>query len=271
MAKPKGGRGNTVPYETKLVRVPIPLAEQVSALIERYQEWISGGGNPLAPPPLLDSLPFDKPVNEFNDDEQLGQDDMSAQPADHPSTELVNTFTTDAAIAVNELSKPVNELNTIPQWCVFYRDHEGKETFRGSYWTEYEANSRMQKLKSDAHFNASVSDQAWIPPGTYEVRQERVAVVQQESATQSSHSLVELKAELDQVRNERDELVELNNSLVVELDKFKTKNEVEQLPDLEAIRDRVLSSLRVGKQSPEYKRTKTAIDRFINELRGQVQ
>ena len=38
-----------------------------------------------------------------------------------------------------------------------------------------------------------------------------------------------------------------------------------QLPDLEAVRERILSGLRVGKQSPEYKRTKAVIDRFISE------
>ncbi len=37
--------------------------------------------------------------------------------------------------------------------------------------------------------------------------------------------------------------------------------------DLEAVRERILSGLRVGKQSPEYKRTKAVIDRFIAELR----
>jgi hypothetical protein len=40
----------------------------------------------------------------------------------------------------------------------------------------------------------------------------------------------------------------------------------QELPDLEAVRDRILSTLKVGKQSPEYKRTKAAIDRFIAEL-----
>jgi len=35
---------------------------------------------------------------------------------------------------------------------------------------------------------------------------------------------------------------------------------------LPALRDRLLSNLKVGKQSSEYKRTKAVIDRFINEL-----
>lgn len=37
-------------------------------------------------------------------------------------------------------------------------------------------------------------------------------------------------------------------------------------PDLEVTRDHVLSTLKVGKQAPDYKRTKAAIDRFIAAL-----
>lgn len=48
-----------------------------------------------------------------------------------------------------------------------------------------------------------------------------------------------------------------------EAESFKQKSQ--QLPDFEATRDRILSGLKVGKQSPEYKRTKAAIDRFIAE------
>ena len=42
-----------------------------------------------------------------------------------------------------------------------------------------------------------------------------------------------------------------------------------QLPDLALVRDRYLAEPREGKQSPEYKRTKGAIDRFISEVRSQ--
>ena len=44
------------------------------------------------------------------------------------------------------------------------------------------------------------------------------------------------------------------------------RQESQQLPDLEAMRDRYLSKLKVGKQAPEYKRTKAVIDRFIGEV-----
>ncbi|MCA1991535.1 MAG: hypothetical protein LDL41_05740 [Coleofasciculus sp. S288] len=44
-----------------------------------------------------------------------------------------------------------------------------------------------------------------------------------------------------------------------------TRQSLEQ-PNLEALRDRVLSSLKLGKQSPGYKTTKKALEKFIEEL-----
>lgn len=40
------------------------------------------------------------------------------------------------------------------------------------------------------------------------------------------------------------------------------------MPDLEAVSERILLGLRVGKQSPEYKRTKAVLERFIAEVRS---
>ena len=45
--------------------------------------------------------------------------------------------------------------------------------------------------------------------------------------------------------------------------------EQQHLPDLDVIRDRVLGGLRLGKQAPEYKRTKAILDKFIAEMRGE--
>jgi hypothetical protein len=39
------------------------------------------------------------------------------------------------------------------------------------------------------------------------------------------------------------------------------------MPDLDAVSERILSGLRVGKQAPEYKRTLAVIDRFIALVR----
>lgn len=62
MPKPKGGRGKKAPYDTKLARIPVPLAEQINQLVERYQEYIAEGGQPLSPPSWF----ADKPVNKIN-------------------------------------------------------------------------------------------------------------------------------------------------------------------------------------------------------------
>lgn len=48
--KPKGGRGKKAPYDTKLMRVPEPIAPQVDALGLQYQEFIAAGGDPANPP-----------------------------------------------------------------------------------------------------------------------------------------------------------------------------------------------------------------------------
>jgi hypothetical protein len=40
------------------------------------------------------------------------------------------------------------------------------------------------------------------------------------------------------------------------------------LIDYQAVRDRYLSRLKLGKQSPEYKRAKQHIEAFINELQS---
>ena len=40
MIKPKGGRGKKAPYETVAVRVPVPLLETVTTLIEQYRQSV---------------------------------------------------------------------------------------------------------------------------------------------------------------------------------------------------------------------------------------
>lgn len=65
MDKPRGGRGHTAPYETKQMRVPTALENQVQELVSRYRHWISQAGYSSGigannPPSLLD-----KPVDKF--------------------------------------------------------------------------------------------------------------------------------------------------------------------------------------------------------------
>lgn len=62
-----------------------------------------------------------------------------------------------------------------------------------------------------------------------------------------------------QARKERDELAH-------NLKQATSQQSHQQTVDLEAIRDRILAGLKVGKQASEYKRTKAALDRFINDL-----
>jgi hypothetical protein len=41
--KPKGGRGYKAPYETVMVRCPVPVKAEVESLIQRYREAILKG------------------------------------------------------------------------------------------------------------------------------------------------------------------------------------------------------------------------------------
>lgn len=67
MPKPKGGRGVTAPYEKSImVRCPLPLKPQVEQLKQRYQDYLDQGGDPFAPPPLLDASAEKKTVDELS-------------------------------------------------------------------------------------------------------------------------------------------------------------------------------------------------------------
>ncbi|MGL5922468.1 hypothetical protein [Chroococcidiopsis sp.] len=47
------------------------------------------------------------------------------------------------------------------------------------------------------------------------------------------------------------------------------RQQTEQQPDLEAVRERILSGLKLGRQASGYKAAAKALDRFIAELRLQ--
>ena len=56
---------------------------------------------------------------------------------------------------------------------------------------------------------------------------------------------------------------------MVELDQRKAEEQRSaDLPDLEAIRDRVLADLKLGKQAPGYKAVAKALDRLIALVRS---
>lgn len=67
-----------------------------------------------------------------------------------------------------------------------------------------------------------------------------------------------LKAEIAHLRAENAKLVE------------NLAEKPTQVNDLEAIRDRVLSSLKLGKQAPGYKTAKLALNQFMQLLRAKI-
>lgn len=67
------------------------------------------------------------------------------------------------------------------------------------------------------------------------------------------------KNEIEQLRRERD-------CLALELAECRASQP--QQPDYEAIRDRVLAGLKLGKQAPGYKSAKKVLDDFISRLKA---
>ena len=67
------------------------------------------------------------------------------------------------------------------------------------------------------------------------------------------------------LREEAQQLKAENESLRQELANVK-HNARQQPPDLEAMRDRILKSLKLGTQAPGYKAARKALDQFIKEI-----
>jgi rubrerythrin len=43
MNKPLGGRGKKAPYETQLVRVPVPVVQKVEQIVDEYRNLVING------------------------------------------------------------------------------------------------------------------------------------------------------------------------------------------------------------------------------------
>ena len=113
-SKLKGGRGKKAPYTAKLMRVPVPLANQVNSLLERYLGYISWGGNPAQPVSLLGEVKhinsLIKPINKLNKDVNK-LNITQAEKGD----KIVNNLNTQSA---NDLadSKTEQILEVIKKW-----------------------------------------------------------------------------------------------------------------------------------------------------------
>ena len=95
-SKPKGGRGKKAPYTAKLMRVPVPIANQVNRLIERYLGYISSGGQAAEPPLLLGELKLinsleDKSVNELSVSQIQQADKIVNSLKDKPVNDLAHS------------------------------------------------------------------------------------------------------------------------------------------------------------------------------------
>jgi hypothetical protein len=81
-----------------------------------------------------------------------------------------------------------------------------------------------------------------------------------ETVTKSSERIQQLESEIQQLRQERDRIAQ-------ELAACQASQPQPQPVDLEAIRDRVLAELKLGKQAPGYKGAVKALNRLIALIR----
>lgn len=95
-------------------------------------------------------------------------------------------------------------------------------------------------------------EQETLPSNTRNVEQN------QPSNTGAEEEIRRLRAEVAHFRAENAKLVE------------HLTGEPTQVNDLEAVRERVLSSLKLGKQAPGYKTAKLALNQFIQLLRAKI-
>ena len=72
----------------------------------------------------------------------------------------------------------------------------------------------------------------------------------------------------DHQSQQLEELNRENSELKTQLSQLQSQlqKESEQLPDYQVMRDKVLNSLKLGKQAPGYKTAAKLLDRFIEEL-----
>ena len=80
--------------------------------------------------------------------------------------------------------------------------------------------------------------------------------------------MVALAAESDELREQLKQAQKEHEKLANEIDSLRDQSQSHQLPALEVLRERVLSSLKLGKQAPGYKAAVKALDLFIGEVRS---
>jgi FtsZ-binding cell division protein ZapB len=115
----KGGRGHTAPYQTCMVRVPVPVKNQVEELTEKYREFINEGGETLNPPQ------FSKAVYEISK-LKLQIEELDAEVNSlHARNGDLNLEVQELQFQLNQLTnKPVDKLTGAELGRrLGYRDH----------------------------------------------------------------------------------------------------------------------------------------------------
>lgn len=157
---------------------------------------------------------------------------------------------------------------------------------RGGYHPHAERWGRPSAWK-----NASVTKTIRVPESlvgqvldlAHKLDEGEVIAIDTESSQPLKDEVSRLKAELDQLQKERsqldkeiDQLHALNGDLDLKVTNLQEKLaqtsglHSNQLPDLESVRDRIVSGWKVQKRAESKDRIKEALDKFIAEVRSRL-
>ena len=115
-------------------------------------------------------------------------------------------------------------------------------------------------------------DQQTEPSGASNHTHNSIVDIDIAEIRRQSREIQALEDELHQVRSQLEDMAGKAGEWydkAKECEQRLEEHSNQQLLSLEAVRDRILQGLKLGRQAPEYKRTKAILERFIQELQQQ--
>lgn len=247
MTKPIGGRGKKAPYQTTHYRIPEPIKPLVELLAEQYRNYVfEGDVVDFDSKALLPQVPAVYFVLEDLEIVYVGQTkSLLERWRSHHVVKRLEGLSGNISIAWLQC----NEINLLPA---------------------------IEKVLIDT-LEPRLNAERWGRPSSWKNGATKTIRVPEHLADQvleAAHKLDDaiaekskLQLELEQLRHERDQLdLELTNLKEQQQQQQELATPTGEKQNLEALRDRYLASLKLGRQAPKYKHSKAAIDWLIEQL-----
>ena len=241
MNKPVGGRGKKAPYQTTHYRIPEPIKELVESLASQYRDYVFEGDTvTFDNKNLLPRVPAIYFVLEDDEVVYIGQtQSLLDRWRSHHVTARLGDLSGNISIAWLECGE-VKLLPALEKILIDTLDPKFNLP-KGGYFPHAERWGRRSNWKNGATKTIRVP--------------EHLA----DQVLEAAHKLDDAIAEKSKLQLE---LEQVQQELAI------CKASQSQQPDLEAIRDRVLAGLKLGKQAPGYKSAKKVLDDFISRLKA---